>query len=852
VTPRLALALMARESRGSLGKVVFFVACLAVGVAAVVAVAGLSSGIDRGLRREARALLAGDLIVRSQKPIPDAVVKHIDGFTSEHPGTRSTEMLELATVVSTPRGEQGRVESALVELKAVGSGWPFYGQAVTEPARPLGDLLADRGVLVAPDLAQKLDLREGSVLNIGGTRFTVRGRIVTEPDRLGVGIDLGPRILISRAALGETGLEAFGSRIGRRILVKLPEGSAPSLAETLERSIEALIPADAGIRVETYVDAQPGLRRGFENASRFLGLVALVSLVLGGIGVAETVRAWLASRLDAIAVLKCLGLRPREVTALYAGETALLGLTGSVVGAAAGTAVLAIAPRLLADVLPAVPIDAFSPSAILRGLFLGTGTAILFSVAPLSSLRLVPPLRVLRRDAEPLRAGRLARVAVAGTLVAGIFAAAWLQSGSPRLAAGFTGGMIAAGAALAGAAWVTTRAVERAARGRLKVVLRHGLAAVARPGAGTLPAITALGLGVLVVVGMLLVQRGLVASLESDRPEDAPNVFLVDLQSSQWPRVESILQASGATGIRTVPIVTARLASIDGVTAAELAERRDGKDGRGRGRWVFTREQNLTWMHELPQDNEIVAGRLWSDPARAEISIEEEFAADMGVKLGSTVVFDVQGVPVEVTVTSLRKVGWRSFGINFFLVVEPGVLDDAPQRRVATARLPAGMEQAAQDRVAAEFPNVVVLKVREIVEKVAKLLDRIGLAIRILGGFAIAAGIAILAGAVGAQASRRGREVALLKTLGSTRAGVVGTFSVEFALLGLVAGLVGTVGGGVLAWAVITRGMELPWTWRPGVLLLAPLGAVLLAVAAGITASLGALRKRPIEVLRAE
>jgi len=847
VKPSLALSLMARESRGSAGKVVFFLACLSVGVAAVVAVAGLASGVDRGLRREARSLLAGDVVVRSMKPMPQDVVASIDRWVAAHPGSASTPLLEMATVVTTPRGDA--VTSSLVELKAVGPGWPFYGNVETEPALPLQDLLAGEGVLVAPDLAKKLDLREGSRLDIGGKPFTVRGRIVSEPDRLGVGIDLGPRLLVSRATLATTGLDTFGSRVDRKVLIKLPDDAQPHEAEDLEKSLEAGLKPDSAVRVETYVDAQPGLRDRFKNATRFLGLVALVSLVLGGIGVAETVRAWLASRLDAIAVLKCLGLRPREVVALYAGETAILGFLGSALGALMGTAVLAVAPRLLADVLPAVPIDAFSPAAILRGLLLGTGIAVLFSVAPLSSLRLVPPLRVLRRDAEPLKAGKLARLSVTLVLIAGVFAAAWIQSDSPRMAAGFAGGMIAATAILAGAAWLTTRAVERVARGRLKVTLRQGLAAAARPGAGTLPAITALGLGVLVVVGMLLVQRGVMASLRADRPEEAPNLFLVDMKAGEWPRVESILRDAGATSVRFAPIVTARLSSVDGVSAADLAARHMKE---GRSRWILTREQNITYMRELPKDNEILAGSLWSDPGKNEISIEQEYAQDLGAKLGSKVVFDVQGVPIEMTVTSLRKVGWRSFGINFFLVAEPGVLDEAPQRRVAAAKLPDAAEQGVQDRIAAEFPTVVVLRVRDIVEKVAKLLDRIGLGIRILGGFAIAAGIAILAGAVGASASRRGREVALLKTLGATRAGVVSIFSVEFALLGLVAGIIGTVGGGVLAWAVITKGMELPWTWRPAVMLLAPLGAVVLSVLAGITASAGALRKRPIEVLRAE
>ena len=285
------------------------------------------------------------------------------------------------------------------------------------------------------------------------------------------------------------------------------------------------------------------------------------------------------------------------------------------------------------------------------------------------------------------------------------------------------------------------------------------------------------------------------------------------------------------------------------MAASDLAKK--GPD-EGRRKWVLTREQNLTYLDGLPKDNVVVEGKLWSDPAHPEISIERDFAKDLGVHVGSRVVYDVQGVPFELTVTSLRRVDWKSFGINFFLVVEPGVLDEAPQMRVAAARLPAGGEQALQDRLAAEVPNVTMLKVREIVEKVATILERLGLAIRILGGFAIASGIAILAGAIGATASRRGAEVALLKTLGATRRGVVSIFAVEFATIGLVAGTVGTVGGAVLAYVVLTRGMEIPWHWRPWTLAAAPLATVALSVISGIAASAGALRRRPIEVLRAE
>ncbi|HEX4824825.1 MAG TPA: FtsX-like permease family protein [Candidatus Polarisedimenticolaceae bacterium] len=840
----LAFRLMAREARGSAIRVTFFIACLSVGVAAIVAVSGMSSGIDRAIRAEAKPLLAADIAVSSESPLPAPVLESVAALAQGRTDVTVSGLRELATVVSVPGEGGGPGPSALVLLKAFEAGYPLYGDLVVDPPRPAGASLDADGTLVAPELASKLHLSVGSVLRIGGQPFTVRGVIVKEPDKVNVSFSLGPRVMVSLDGLGRTSLEGFGSRVDRRILLRLPERDVEKEAERLR----AAVPAASGVRVQTYTDAQPALRDGIRRVARFLGLVALVSLVLGGIGVAQTVRAWLATRLDAIAILRCLGIRPREIVVLYAGETLILGLAGSIAGVALGTALLAAAPRFLAGLLPALSVSMWQPAAAARGIVLGTGVAALFSAPALSSARRVPPLRVLRRDADPLVPGAVARLGVGVAIAGGVFATAYAQAQSLKMATVFVVGMAAAAAVLAGASRLLSAAVVRASKARVRVVVRHGLASLGRPGAGTLPALTALGLGVLVVVAIALVQRGLAERLRADLPKDAPNVFLVDLKGAQWPQVRSILEAHGATSVNSVPIIGARLSSVDGIPAADLAKR--AKDD-GRRRWIFTREQNLTSLQALPKDNVVVAGKLWSDP-RPEISIERDFARDMGAKLGSKVVFDVQGVPVELVVTSLRTVEWKSFGINFFLVVEPGVLDDAPQLRVAAARLPADAEQAVQDALAAATPNVTMLRVREIVEKVAAVLERLGLGIRLLGGFAVAAGVAILAGAIGANAHLRGREVAVLKTLGATRKGVVGIFAIEFALIGLVAGIVGTAAGTVLAWAVLTRVMELEWAWHPVVLAVAPPATALLAIGAGIAASAGALRKRPIEVLRAE
>lgn len=856
MSPSFFFRTLLRESRGSRGRLLFFIACLAVGVSAVVAVAGLSASMNDGIRREARQLLAADLVVRGNQPIPEDLGRALAPF----PGTRRTDIRETVTVASAP-GRNGRPgPSQLVEMKVVDGTYPFYGELELEPSRPLAELLTPRTAVVASELLARLGRKVGQDIQIGGQPFRVVGIVVSEPDRVGISLTMGPRVFISGAGFERTTLDERGSRIGYRALFRLPDSvTAAGLASAAERLRESFPKGDF-YRVETYRQAQPALRENLERVERFLGLVALLSLFVGGIGVAQSVRAWLAGRLDAIAVLKCLGLRPRELFPLYLGQTLFMGLAGSLVGIAAGAAVQLALPRLFPDLIPADMINPWHPAALLRGLALGVGVALVFSLQPLSAVLRVPPARVLRRDAEPLPRHRWVTAATMAALGLGVWGMATLQSGSPVLGAQFTSGVAVVTAALALAAFAVTRLVRRFPRdvfpgfpGRASLWLRQGLAALARPGAAAGSAIVALGLGVLVVLGMSLVERRLASQLSAEIPTDAPSVFLVDIQPDQWPGVERILKEGRAEGIESVPVVMARLSAIDGVRSQDLVDRperqREGRDGR---RWALTREQRLTYMRELPKDNRIVEGSLWSDPDRAEVSIEQDFANDIGVRVGSTLRFDVQGIPIDVVVTSLRTVDWQTFGINFFLVVEPGVLEQAPQQRLAVARLPLGAEQRVQDRVAAEYPNVTLLRIREILEKVLKVLGRISLGIRFLGGFTVVAGVAILAGAISASTARRGREVALLKTLGMTRRGVAATFAVEYALIGLVAGTIGTLGGTALAWGVVTRGFEIPWKFDPAILALALAASVALAVVAGLAASLRALERRPIEVLRAE
>ena len=803
--PETLLRLIGREARGARGRVTFFILCLAVGVGAVVAVAGFSASLRATLAREARQLLAADLRVRGPKPVPPAVDELL-AADPELPGLRSTRITELVTVTSAPPGSAGAGRSQLVELKAVDGEFPFYGALQLAPERPLAELLADGGAVAAPELLARLGLRLGDPIAVGGKRFILRGTVLAEPDRLGNAFSLGPRLFLSGASLRSTGLVALGSRVNHRLLVKLPEGTSNAAREAFAARLRGALADPAFYRIETAAEGQPELRRGVDRTERFLGLVALLSLVVGGVGVAQTVRAWLASRLDSIAVLKALGARPREILAIYLGQTALLATAGSLAGVALGLGLERLVPSLAGALLPVLPQIEFQPLAMLRGLGLGLGISLLFALPPLLAALAVPSVRVLRREIEPLPPSRLA----------------------------------------------------------LPLSLRYGLAALGRPGAPTVASVVALGLGAMVVVGMRTVEHGLTTRLRSDLPASAPTAFLIDIQPDQWAAVRAEIERAGATSVDSVPVVMARLAEIDGTAVATLAAARekardaaaanadDAEEDRGqRGRWALTREQRLTSLARLPPDNTLLEGTLWGLPEVAEVSVEEEYARDLGLKVGSQIVFDVQGVPVPLTVSSLRKVRWESFGINFFWVVEPGVLDRAPQMRIASVRLPAGGEQQLQDALAASLPNVTVFAIREVLEKVSAVLERIALGVRFLGGFTVLAGLSILAGAVAAGAAQRGREAALGKALGMTRLQVAVLFATESAIIGLLAGAIGSVAGTTLAAVVLEKGMDIPFQLEVVPPLAAIVLAALFAAAAGLAASARPLAQRPLEALRA-
>lgn len=852
-----------RESRRSRGRIGLFMACIAVGVAAVVLIAGLSNSVTEGIRAQGRRLLAADVVVEGRRALPVELDDLLTRFGSAQSDpawqahrVQRANVQEFVSVVLAA----GSDASQLAELKVVQGEYPFYGGLVLEPPRGLPELLTPETVVVAPELLERLGVKRGDALRIGGADFRVAGMVVEEPDKLSITFTLGPRVFMSPEGLARTALLDRGARVEHRAMLKLPPGTSAEDASRLERQIEAELPNAEFYRVRTFTEAQPALRRSFDRMGRYLGLVGLLSLLVGGVGVAQVARAWLAGRMDDIAIMRCLGATPREVVILFFAQVVSLALVASLMGAAAGSALLGLAPTMLEGLMPADLFRAWQPQAIVRGLLLGIAVAIIFTLPLLLGLRRVPPVRVLRRDAEPVRAGWIAQGIAAAIILGGVWAAATTQAESLKYGSIFIGGLIASVLFLALAAAAVSRIARLLPRDSGGVRLRHGLTHLARPGAATIGAIVALGLGVTFVFATRVVERHLSDQLRSEQPANAPTTFLLDIQPDQWRELEGILHRHGATGVDAKPIVTARFAAIDGVAVGDLRQRRreqlpDGQSGeqpRPRGGRLM-REIRITYGDALPEGNRVIEGEFPAGPSIANgVSVQDEYARDIGVEVGSTITLDVQGVPVDLRVTSLRTIDWRTFGLNFFLFAEPGPLDAAPQMRVATARIPAELLSRVQADIVRALPNVTVIHIRDVMDKVLAVLGNLSLAVRSLGLFTILAGVVVLGGTVAATQARRAREVALLKTIGMTRRDVAAVFAIEYGLTGLVAAVVGIAAGLLLARGVLTQLMELPWSPSVMEMFMAVAITVALAVAAGLVASARALSAKPIEVLRSE
>ena len=832
---RFAARLAWRETRASWRSFIALLACVTTGVAALAAVGTLATNLDRTLGREAKSLLGGDIEIRSTRPfggeVAAAIARVVDGGATV---TTTTELVGMAKHEVTGR-------TLLVELKAVEPNYPLYGRLEATSTVRTGV------AVVAPELLDRLGASVGDRLVLGATELTIGGVVTREPDRPASVVNLGPRVMLTPADLERTALVRYGSRIRLRTLARLVEGTDPRpVRDDLARAS-----TDAAVRVVTYDDAQPGLRRFFGQMTTYLGLVGLVALLVGGIGVASSVFTFMRRRLATIAILKTLGAESNVLLAAYLLQTGLLGLAGSVAGAAFGVAAQPVLAWSLGGLLPFALEVRPDPWTLARAVLMGVLVTLLCGFWPLARLSTVKPSLILRATVEP----RLPRARrpwlVAAPIVVGLAGLALWQAGSFRVAGIFLGASLAALLLLLalGRGVVVLARTVRFARGP---AVRHALASLQRPGGQSVVVVVALGVGVMLLVAVGLLERSLLRQMDHERRRDAPSFFFVDVQDDQRDRFAAIVaRASGGPAPALTPVVRARLAAVNGTAVT-----RETVDRRGvEKRWYFTRDYVLTAMAQPPAGNTIVRGRWWPERATngiPRVSLEEEAATVLGVDVGGRLTFDVQGVPVEAEVENIRRVDWQSLTLNFFVIFSPGTLDGAPTTYVGTARVPAHTESAVQDAVVSAFPNVTAVPVRDVLERVSAIVDQLAVAIRAVALFSIASGLAVMLGALAASRYQRLYESVVWRTLGATRATVARAFAVEYGCLGAAAGVGGTALAAVLAWVVLRFVLSVPWTFEPWALGLGVAAAIALAVTVGFLATFRLLGAKPLAVLRQE
>jgi putative ABC transport system permease protein len=841
-----------RDLRSAPGKFGFVVLSVAVGVAALVGVRGFSDSFRRTLSTEARSLMAGDLSARLfHEPTPE----EMSGIAAiaQKGGIRTTWVTETESMASVPPDPV----PLLVSLKAVDPAeYPYYGAAGLEPAMSLKEALKGDSAVVAEEFLIRLKAGVGQTLRLGGRNFRISAILKQEPDRISAGAGLGPRVMISQEALARTGLLAPGSRAGHRLLMKLPPQASPQFdLAALRKQVEAALP-DA--QVMDYREGNPGLNKGLENATAILSLICLVAMVLGAIGVAMAMHAHLEQRMDMLAILKALGANSEDLLRIFLLQTLGLGLAGGLLGVAAGVGVMAALPAVFGNLLPVHATLGFPWQSIAAGLGTGLLTTLLFCLPPLLDVRGVRPVLVLRRLVEQGPEGfggwlaswwaRRLQLGLAALVVMALGGIAWALSDSAKVGTWFAVLFTAALAVLlvlaAATLWALRLLLNRV-RLRLPSFLRHGLANLYRPGNQSAAVMAALGTGVMLILAVYLMQAALLRDLRETASPKLPNVFLIDVTTDEVAGVKEFFahQPGVSQSLELMPVVTGRFVSLNGKPVEQLKDEHFPH-------WMLEHAR-LTWADTVPAGDKVIQGKWWTDPGSGELAVNEGVAQRLHLGVGSAVELEVGGTVRALKVAAIYRADGEHLGAQVSFVVPSGQLKDEPAAWYGGAHIDPKQVANMERALFAAFPTVTVINLADVLERIESVVDQITFVVRFLAGFSIFAGLTILASSIAGTRFRRMREAVVLKTLGATRMRIVRTFSVEFSVLGLLAGSVGVVFANLLTHVLLRKlevGFHIEWTAT----FVALLGTAVLATATGWIASYRILGLRPLEVLREE
>ena len=821
----LATRLLVRDWRA--GETVILVVALVVAVAAMSAVGLFTNRVRQAMTQQAGEILAADLRLESDSPLsPDfeSLAIENDMQTAEVAHFRSVILFDDA--------------SALADVRGVTEGYPLRGEVriadelagapyVATGVPPVGEVWAEPGLLA------RLGAEVGDVLEVGSLTLRVSQTLEFRPDEGWRFMEIAPSILLNLEDLWNTGLIQPGSIIEYERLF----AGAPPQVDRFRRLIEPMIGLDQ--ELDDIRDGRPEVRRSVIQAERFLVLSALVSVLLGGVAVAMAARRFLTRHLDSVALMKCVGARHRDVLRLTLTQLFLLALAAGIVGSLLGYLTQYGLTTLLDDL-----IEAQLPPPTLRGAIIGPITALAvavgFALPPLLQLRSVPPARVLRHDLAPPPLGYSV---VYGMAAAAVTAMMYWMFRDFELIIYVLGGAAVTFAALYGAGLLLVKALQRF-RGRVGVAWRYGVANVARRGRESSVQVVAFGIGLMVLLLLTVVRTELMSTWQNALPELAPNHFLINIQPDERATVEEILSSHGIESPGFTPLVRARISHVNGVPLGEYQARDERAEDELRD------DLNLTWSADLMPGNEIVAGEWWEPgDTTPQMSLEAEELEDMGLEIGDQLTYSISGQEITVTITSTRRISWDTFTPNFFMVLNPGALDDAPQTFVTSFFVEPDQRAASLD-LSEALPSVSVIDIGAVLDQVRRAMARAALAVQYVFLFTFAAGIMVLLAAIQSTRDERMYESAVLRTLGAGRRVVLQGVAAEFTALGILAGTLGAFGAGLVGYLVADRLFELEYLPGPALWLS---GLVVGGIVVGVSGTLAArsvVNEPPVSTLR--
>ncbi len=822
-----AMRSFGRELRS--GEVIVLLAAVALAVAALTAVGFLTDRIGRAVARQANEVLAADLRLRSPDPVPnewrEAALEH---------------GLETADTQTFPSVVFGGDLSVLVTIKAVSDNYPLRGnvrisdrlfeeQRVVDSIPAAGTVWADSAILA------RLELSVGENISVGESELRIGAVLTYRPDQSMGFASLAPSLLVNILDVPATGLINEGSRVGHALLVAGDESDVDEFYDAVEDDLPE------SVRVRNQEDSGERANNASDRAQRFLSLTAVITLLLSAVAIAMSARRFAHRRMDTVALMKSLGASQRFVISAASVQLMILGFLGVLIGSAVGFVVESALTMMLGDLFAS---DLPDPSLAPVGLASGSALILLagFALPSLIQLRNTPPLRVLRHDAMPPPPSR---IFVAGTSLIAVALLLYYTIGDASMLVIVLGGMLAVSTALYGAGRALVSVMGRL-RGGVGIAWRYGLANVSRRGRDSAVQVVAFGLGLTVLLLLTLVRTDLLQGWKQTLDENAPNHFLINIQAHERGSIAEIFQSDGIAAPRFVPLVRARMATING----ESVKTREYpvEDGK----WMANREQNLTWAETLSSSNELIKGEWWPPDYDGEplVSLEEEAAMELGVGLGDHLNFMVAGQEIDLTISSIRKINWDSFQPNFFMVLSPGALDDYPATFVASLKI----EEAQSNvllRLVRAHPTVSVIDLDVILQQVKGIIDKASLAVQAVFTFTIAAGIAVLFAAVQSTIDERRFESAMLRALGVRRRTVLSGVLTEFAALGFAAGILASAGASILAAVIADRLFDLPYEFSPMLWVSGLAAGVILVCTSGFVAARGAINAPPVDVLRA-